>query len=410
VIELRTLGTIELCGTVQGEPYALLRQPKRVALLAYLALAHLRGLHHRDTLLALFWPELDTAHARGALSQALHVLRRTLGRDVVVTRGPELVGLDPQRLWCDATAFEAALQGGRLHDALELYGGELLPGLAVSDAPEFDRWQEDERERLARLHVGLLERLAREAEARADWLAAVELWRRLLTHDPYNSGAALSLTRVLEAAGERPEALRFAQSHIRRLRAELEVEPDPEFVHLVDALRGGRAETPSGGGVPGEAYAGPPGAVAEAPAKRVGTTALRLTAGLLFRRNRRLGRVTAITGIGLFAVAAVWSVSRLRPASPGEAATVRIAVLPFTPTDSGPDDAYLADGLAEDVLTTLAHVPALQVIAQASTFRLRGEPNPREVGQSLNVDVVLDGSVGRCDAWTISATGPPKAR
>jgi len=41
----------------------VLAQPKRVALLAYLAAATPRRLHRRDSLLALFWPELDQEHA-----------------------------------------------------------------------------------------------------------------------------------------------------------------------------------------------------------------------------------------------------------------------------------------------------------------------------------------------------------
>ena len=43
----------------------MLRQPRRLALLVYLALAHPKGLHQRDKLLALFWPEMDTTRADG---------------------------------------------------------------------------------------------------------------------------------------------------------------------------------------------------------------------------------------------------------------------------------------------------------------------------------------------------------
>ena len=66
---------------------AVLRQPKRLALLLYLTLASPRGLQRRDRLLALFWPEQEESRARNALSQALHVLRRGLGEEVLVRRG-----------------------------------------------------------------------------------------------------------------------------------------------------------------------------------------------------------------------------------------------------------------------------------------------------------------------------------
>lgn len=55
MLRLTTLGTIRLERDGEAVPVP---QPKRVALLAYLALARPRGLHRRDTLLAMFWPEL----------------------------------------------------------------------------------------------------------------------------------------------------------------------------------------------------------------------------------------------------------------------------------------------------------------------------------------------------------------
>src|SRR2546425_1045836 len=92
MIEFRLLGTLHLTDAEGREVTSLLTRPRRLALLAYLAAATPRGLHRRDSLLALFWPELDQEHARAALRQALHVVRDALGADVIVTRGDEEVG------------------------------------------------------------------------------------------------------------------------------------------------------------------------------------------------------------------------------------------------------------------------------------------------------------------------------
>jgi DNA-binding SARP family transcriptional activator len=102
MIELRLLGSLSLTGPGREELPAILRQPKRLALLAYLAAATPRGFHRRDTLLALFWPERDTEHARAALSDALYTLRREIGEGVILRRGDEEVGLARDRCWCDA--------------------------------------------------------------------------------------------------------------------------------------------------------------------------------------------------------------------------------------------------------------------------------------------------------------------
>ena len=66
MLRLITLGRLLLLR--DGPPSeALHLQPKRLALLAYLALAARDGYHQRDTLLALFWPRADREHARRCL-------------------------------------------------------------------------------------------------------------------------------------------------------------------------------------------------------------------------------------------------------------------------------------------------------------------------------------------------------
>src|SRR5687768_1834137 len=101
MIHLRTLGGLELQGGDPREMRALLTQPKRVALLVYLAVATPRGYHRRDTLLALFWPEKDPGHARNSLRQAVHALREALGADILDSRGPQELGLSWSRFSCD---------------------------------------------------------------------------------------------------------------------------------------------------------------------------------------------------------------------------------------------------------------------------------------------------------------------
>src|SRR6266581_3793176 len=76
MIQFSTLGCLRLTGGDADRLAGLLAQPKRIALLAYLALARPRGFHSRDTIRPLFWPELDGRHARWALNQSIRYLRR----------------------------------------------------------------------------------------------------------------------------------------------------------------------------------------------------------------------------------------------------------------------------------------------------------------------------------------------
>src|SRR5438876_8146459 len=95
MIRLRTLGAVDLKDSEGRELRPLLTQPKRLALLTYLALAGSSGFRRRDTVVALFWPELDEEHARGSLRQALRFLRRSLGEGDIVSRGAEERTLPP---------------------------------------------------------------------------------------------------------------------------------------------------------------------------------------------------------------------------------------------------------------------------------------------------------------------------
>ena len=137
MLQFRMLGSVELKDSHGREVDAVLRRPKLLALLGYLTIARPRGFHRRDTLVALLWPELDQAHARNALSQAVHALRQALGREVLRTRGEEELGTGEEGLSCDVREFEAALEGGAAERALELYRGSLLNGFHISEVPEF---------------------------------------------------------------------------------------------------------------------------------------------------------------------------------------------------------------------------------------------------------------------------------
>lgn len=78
---------------------------------------------------------------------------------------------------------------------------------------------------------------------------------------------------------------------------------------------------------------------------------------------------------------------------PGEAPR-SIAVLPFTDLSPGGDKEYFADGIAEELINSLAGVGGLQVAARTSSFHFKNkEPTIAEVGAALGVAYVVEGSV-----------------
>jgi TolB-like protein/Flp pilus assembly protein TadD len=85
----------------------------------------------------------------------------------------------------------------------------------------------------------------------------------------------------------------------------------------------------------------------------------------------------------------------IAPAPPG-ARTRSIAVLPFANLSNDADGAYLADGLTEEMITTLSRVHALRVTSRTSSAALRGtSKGARSIARQLGVRYLLEGSVQR---------------
>jgi len=81
-------------------------------------------------------------------------------------------------------------------------------------------------------------------------------------------------------------------------------------------------------------------------------------------------------------------------ADPPGSGPATLAVLPFVNLSQAADGDVLADGLAEELLGTLALNPELRVTARPSAFQFRGaDRDVRDVGQRLGVRYVVDGSV-----------------
>src|SRR5688572_1322805 len=176
MIRLATLGESELRQADGRSITSVLQQPRRFALLCYLAVAD-AALTRRDTLLGLFWPEKPEEDARHGLSQAIHYLRRALGAHVIQGGGSEGFGIDPAALSCDAREFRGALQRGDPAEALRLYRGDFLPGFFLTGSLELEQWLEAFRGHLRRQGADAAWALA-QAEAETNPVSAAGIARR----------------------------------------------------------------------------------------------------------------------------------------------------------------------------------------------------------------------------------------
>ncbi len=93
-------------------------------------------------------------------------------------------------------------------------------------------------------------------------------------------------------------------------------------------------------------------------------------------------------------IAAIENPRVSRPAEPGRQPS--IAVLPFSNLSADRENEYFGDGLAEEIIGALGHLPRLKVTARTSAFGFRGkEQDIRRIAEMLGVSNILEGTVRR---------------
>lgn len=370
-------------------------QRRRLALLALLAAARPRGAS-RDRLIALLWPEADGENGRHFLSDSVYRINQALGGDVILAAGDE-VRLDDQRLPSDLAELEDALARGAHEQVVRICAGPFLDGFHLPDAPEFEHWMERERDRITRECASALEALAERAERDGDRAVAVTWWRRLATHDPYNSRVALRLMQALDAAGERAAAIQHARIHQTLLERELEVGPDPAVQELTTRLVSGAPA--ARGPADHTSSAGRRAAASASPSAPVTPPDQAASPPHPPSRRRAGSRIIAVVlGAVLLALVLGWywlAGGRGRSASDGAASPMRdIAVLPFANLSADSASEYFSDGMTEELIATLGQAGGLRVASRTSVFAYKDTPvDVREVGRRLGADAVVEGSV-----------------
>jgi TolB-like protein/DNA-binding SARP family transcriptional activator len=338
-LQIRMLGPMTI--TNDGKPVTIGSKKGR-ALIGYLALRE--GVQVPRTVLAgLVWGERSESQARASLRQTLSELRSALDEperpSIVATK--DAVAWVGGSAWIDAAALETSADshdGAVLKQAAELFRGDLMEGLSI-DEPAFEQWLAGERERF-RLMIGRVHtRLMDQAEHDGRLAEALMHGLKLLSLDPLQEHVHRALMRLYAAQGRHDAALAQYERCRRELSDQLRVQPDDETERLARSIRASRRDRP------------------EPPVMPV--------AGL----EDEAGRRTAV----------------LDPRS--------VAVLPFTNLGGDPDQQYLGDGIAEDIITELSRYRSLLVIARNSCFQFRGPIDHDAIRHRLGVQYVVEGSI-----------------
>jgi DNA-binding SARP family transcriptional activator len=352
-LTLHLLGPLTV--RVQGAAVGLPPSRKVRALLAYLAMADRAST--RSHLCELLWDVPNDP--RGELRWCLSKLRGVLDtpQHVRVIADGDRVMLDLADGHVDAHDAIAAMRQGvatltpeRLAGLAALFArGDLLQGLDLPRSPAFTGWLVAERRRLRAAHAAVLEHWVRTLPAGSDTaLSAIERW---LAIAPFDRQAHERLLDALAASGR----LREGEEHLATTARQYEAE-GLDWAPIGHAWRAARQRHTGG-------HAAMPASV-----------------------------LSAASGNGSLMAANV-----APDGAPLATRRASLAVMPFEDrTPGAPRGGGLGDGMTHDVITRLAKLRSVFVIASGTVFALaQRQAGAEDAGRRLDVDYVASGWLRR---------------
>ena len=255
---LKLFGTPEVS---HAEKPLTLQTRKVLALLAYLAVE--QGVHSRDKITALLWPESDEERGKASLRRALAYLRESLDEPShehsghVPLQPPHVLiehhtlsfnfasdfEIDTQTLQTAFTLVRRRSSGdlrthlAYLQMAASCYRGNFLDGLSLPDTPDFEDWLLLQRESWRRQANTVFDRLSQWQTEAGELENALETTTRWVEHDLLNETAHTRLIQLHSALGDRAAALQAFERCRAILERELSTEPSSEIIVLAERIR-----------------------------------------------------------------------------------------------------------------------------------------------------------------------------
>lgn len=398
MIRFQTFGTIDLRREDGERLDALLGQPKRLALLAVLAVRQPAGPVRREKLVSLLWPDSSPSSARAALSTTLSRLRNALGEGVLRGRGEESIGLSEDHVRSDVATFQTAYGEERYRAAVELYEGPFLEGFRPPEARPFEEWMARRRDEYGQQAYRAAMEAAGKARSEGDLGPAEACLRKACEIEPLREEPVQGLVTLLADRGDRATAVQLYRQFCSRLEEKVGLSPSDAFKGRVRALQSGsdgRTDEPHASSPEDTAteVAGPgrepPGTSAPGPSDRGrsgGTAkpfALRPSGVLL------IGTVllTALTGLLLFVTGGM---DESTPAV--NAGTTSAAVLPFQ-VSGGASETW-RDGMVTLLSTGLDGAVGLRAVADRTVLAAWEQRGSAEGGASSQKALAVARQVG----------------
>ncbi len=360
----------------RGKKLTTLRAVKARALLYFLVVEYQvkgQSVFPKEKLVDLLWPGMPLASALQNLRQTVYRIRKeiplpTPDAHIIITDRKHVslnteVQLSSDLFWANPVVRQEA-PDPETQKALTQPASPLLEHFSVPDTSHFDEWVDAMRERLHRIKIEGLNTLIRWYSDRPEAALPYAEHRALL--QPYDEGSVSGYLQLLKRSGRSLQASSVFQDFSERLKTEFNEEPSAALSQWLDNSTPDFAEGQRG--------------TRRHPVK-----------------NTLVWRYGIFTGVLL--LLAFWLGGRFLPQKPttGE---WRIAVLPF---DNQTDNAFLADGLTDEIIIALSKVEGVTTISRQSSSRYRdSDKTLQQIGEELGTPYLLKGKLsGQDGEWYV---------
>ncbi len=354
-VHLQILGPFQI---YVGGQKVTLKARKARALLAYLAV-RIDAEVPRDTLISLLWGDSAQDQARASLRQSLSSIRSALGEAAkqCLFSSNDFVQLVSNTVSVDRLNIGAVTEDTSIEECTaiaEQFHGELLEGMSINEL-EFDYWISSERAVVRTDITTFLSQLINRFQKDNNIDEALRYGTQLLSLDPLQERVHRTLMQLFADQARYGAALNQFELCKRELAEQLQVMPDQSTLALVQEIKTQRN--------------------ARATDRKHSENIL-TTPSPSETSNFETAKNTD------------FSISD-KPS---------IAILPFANLNDDPEQEYFSDGISGDIITELSRFHTLSVAARYSSFAFKKRNTDiKEIGKSLGVQYIVDGSVQRAN-------------
>ena len=187
---------------------------------------------YNEELVEVFWPEIDPETGKKRLYNTIYLLRKNIGiKDIVINKTTSYKFNDKYTCWVDWEQFNNIYENlnnsitiEELKTAVELYHGELMPGL------RYEYWVEELRTNLQEKYLDIILKLSEKLYEKGEYIEALIYLKKGINEEPYREEYYNLAMKILTKTGRIYEAIAVYEKYKNMISNELGIEPSPEII------------------------------------------------------------------------------------------------------------------------------------------------------------------------------------